>query len=178
MCNKSWGVFFCFRCVRVATDTLSPPNGCLSKGSQRWLSSVSLATHFFFKFMFSPYPQNLWRCLTLWCFLTTTPSDLNRFTTSRWSISKSSVYVSFPLANLDLGPYGPVDCGNKKQSLFTVLPWRMSFTHLYVVLNLSLRKLALNSFWPEKAKFQIVSAIKRGWCRNSRILILGCWFYP
>uniref|UniRef100_A0A3Q1JGR0 ubiquitinyl hydrolase 1 n=1 Tax=Anabas testudineus TaxID=64144 RepID=A0A3Q1JGR0_ANATE len=35
---------------------------------------------------------------------------LNRFTTSRWSISKSTVYVSFPLTNLDLGPYGPVDC--------------------------------------------------------------------
>uniref|UniRef100_A0A3Q2CQP0 ubiquitinyl hydrolase 1 n=1 Tax=Cyprinodon variegatus TaxID=28743 RepID=A0A3Q2CQP0_CYPVA len=34
---------------------------------------------------------------------------LNRFTTSRWSISKSTVYVSFPLKNLDLGPYGPVD---------------------------------------------------------------------
>lgn len=39
-------------------------------------------------------------------------SDLNRFTMSRWSISKSTVYVSFPLTNLDLGPYGPVDCGN------------------------------------------------------------------
>ncbi|KAI4823489.1 hypothetical protein KUCAC02_012072 [Chaenocephalus aceratus] len=36
---------------------------------------------------------------------------LNRFTTSRWSISKSTVYVSFPLTNLDLGRYGPVDCG-------------------------------------------------------------------
>uniref|UniRef100_A0A3B4WC34 ubiquitinyl hydrolase 1 n=1 Tax=Seriola lalandi dorsalis TaxID=1841481 RepID=A0A3B4WC34_SERLL len=36
--------------------------------------------------------------------------DLNRFTTARWSISKSTVYVSFPLTNLDLGPYGPVDC--------------------------------------------------------------------
>uniref|UniRef100_A0A3Q3JR03 ubiquitinyl hydrolase 1 n=1 Tax=Monopterus albus TaxID=43700 RepID=A0A3Q3JR03_MONAL len=34
---------------------------------------------------------------------------LNRFTTSRWSISKSTAYVSFPLTNLDLGPYGPVD---------------------------------------------------------------------
>ncbi|XP_034028420.1 ubiquitin carboxyl-terminal hydrolase 21-like [Thalassophryne amazonica] len=37
---------------------------------------------------------------------------LKRFTTSRWSISKSTVCVSFPLTNLDLGPYGPVDCGN------------------------------------------------------------------
>ncbi|XP_031700330.1 ubiquitin carboxyl-terminal hydrolase 21 isoform X1 [Anarrhichthys ocellatus] len=36
---------------------------------------------------------------------------LNRFTTSRWSISKSTVYVSFPLTDLDLGCYGPVDCG-------------------------------------------------------------------
>uniref|UniRef100_A0A3Q2XBF5 Ubiquitin carboxyl-terminal hydrolase n=1 Tax=Hippocampus comes TaxID=109280 RepID=A0A3Q2XBF5_HIPCM len=35
---------------------------------------------------------------------------LNRFTTSRWSISKSTTYVSFPLTNLDLGPYGPIDC--------------------------------------------------------------------
>uniref|UniRef100_A0A3B3ZLB5 ubiquitinyl hydrolase 1 n=1 Tax=Periophthalmus magnuspinnatus TaxID=409849 RepID=A0A3B3ZLB5_9GOBI len=34
---------------------------------------------------------------------------LNRFTTSRWSISKSTVQVSFPLTNLDLGPYGPID---------------------------------------------------------------------
>uniref|UniRef100_A0A8C2Z212 ubiquitinyl hydrolase 1 n=1 Tax=Cyclopterus lumpus TaxID=8103 RepID=A0A8C2Z212_CYCLU len=40
---------------------------------------------------------------------------LNRFTTSRWSISKSTVYVSFPLTDLDLGlfismyvPTGPV----------------------------------------------------------------------
>uniref|UniRef100_H2LXH4 Ubiquitin carboxyl-terminal hydrolase n=1 Tax=Oryzias latipes TaxID=8090 RepID=H2LXH4_ORYLA len=34
---------------------------------------------------------------------------LNRFTTSRWSISKSTVHVSFPITNLDLGPYGPAD---------------------------------------------------------------------
>uniref|UniRef100_A0A3Q3ESL4 ubiquitinyl hydrolase 1 n=1 Tax=Labrus bergylta TaxID=56723 RepID=A0A3Q3ESL4_9LABR len=34
---------------------------------------------------------------------------LNRFTMSRWSISKSTTYVSFPLTNLDLGPYGPLD---------------------------------------------------------------------
>uniref|UniRef100_A0A3Q3X040 ubiquitinyl hydrolase 1 n=1 Tax=Mola mola TaxID=94237 RepID=A0A3Q3X040_MOLML len=34
---------------------------------------------------------------------------LNRFMMSRWSISKSTAYVSFPLTNLDLGPYGPVD---------------------------------------------------------------------
>ncbi|KAG9330190.1 hypothetical protein JZ751_026994 [Albula glossodonta] len=34
-------------------------------------------------------------------------SDLNRFAMSRYSISKSTVSVSFPLTRLDLGPYGP-----------------------------------------------------------------------
>lgn len=77
---------------------------------------------------------NMWQFLTLWCCLTTTPSDLNRFSTSRWSISKSSVYVSFPLTNLDLGPYGPVDCGNKKQSFITALPWHILFTYWYVAI--------------------------------------------
>uniref|UniRef100_A0A8C6L5I8 Ubiquitin carboxyl-terminal hydrolase n=1 Tax=Nothobranchius furzeri TaxID=105023 RepID=A0A8C6L5I8_NOTFU len=45
---------------------------------------------------------------------------LNRFTTSRWSISKSTVYVSFPLVNLDLGPYGPVDCGSVLYNLYAI----------------------------------------------------------
>uniref|UniRef100_A0A669CYT7 ubiquitinyl hydrolase 1 n=1 Tax=Oreochromis niloticus TaxID=8128 RepID=A0A669CYT7_ORENI len=45
---------------------------------------------------------------------------LNRFTTSRWSISKSTVYVSFPLTNLDLGPYGPVDCGSVLYDLYAI----------------------------------------------------------
>uniref|UniRef100_A0A3Q2PZA6 ubiquitinyl hydrolase 1 n=1 Tax=Fundulus heteroclitus TaxID=8078 RepID=A0A3Q2PZA6_FUNHE len=45
---------------------------------------------------------------------------LNRFTTSRWSISKSTVYVSFPLKNLDLGPYGPVDCGPVLYDLYAI----------------------------------------------------------
>uniref|UniRef100_A0A671RF00 ubiquitinyl hydrolase 1 n=1 Tax=Sinocyclocheilus anshuiensis TaxID=1608454 RepID=A0A671RF00_9TELE len=35
---------------------------------------------------------------------------LNRFTMSRYSISKSTVPVSFPLNGLDLGPFGPVGC--------------------------------------------------------------------
>ncbi|PWA28682.1 hypothetical protein CCH79_00014814 [Gambusia affinis] len=48
------------------------------------------------------------------------PTDLNRFTTSRWSISKSTVYVSFPLKNLDLGPYGPVDCGPVLYDLYAI----------------------------------------------------------
>uniref|UniRef100_A0A3Q3BBU0 ubiquitinyl hydrolase 1 n=1 Tax=Kryptolebias marmoratus TaxID=37003 RepID=A0A3Q3BBU0_KRYMA len=45
---------------------------------------------------------------------------LNRFTTSRWSISKSTVYVSFPLTNLDLGRYGPVDCGSVLYDLYAI----------------------------------------------------------
>lgn len=45
---------------------------------------------------------------------------LNRFTTSRWSISKSTVHVSFPLTNLDLGPYGPVDCGPILYNLYAI----------------------------------------------------------
>uniref|UniRef100_A0A3P9DQF5 ubiquitinyl hydrolase 1 n=1 Tax=Maylandia zebra TaxID=106582 RepID=A0A3P9DQF5_9CICH len=45
---------------------------------------------------------------------------LNRFTTSRWSISKSTIYVSFPLTNLDLGPYGPVDCGSVLYDLYAI----------------------------------------------------------
>ncbi|KAK5605802.1 hypothetical protein CRENBAI_005625 [Crenichthys baileyi] len=45
---------------------------------------------------------------------------LNRFTTSRWSISKSTVSVSFPLKNLDLGPYGPVDSGSVLYDLYAI----------------------------------------------------------
>ncbi|KAM9785613.1 ubiquitin carboxyl-terminal hydrolase 2 [Neosynchiropus ocellatus] len=45
---------------------------------------------------------------------------LNRFTTSRWSISKSTVHVSFPVTDLDLGPYGPVDCGPVLYHLYTI----------------------------------------------------------
>ncbi|XP_039656167.1 ubiquitin carboxyl-terminal hydrolase 21 isoform X1 [Perca fluviatilis] len=45
---------------------------------------------------------------------------LNRFTTSRWSISKSTVYVSFPITNLDLGRYGPVDCGPVLYDLYAI----------------------------------------------------------
>ncbi|XP_056157698.1 ubiquitin carboxyl-terminal hydrolase 21 [Lampris incognitus] len=45
---------------------------------------------------------------------------LNRFTMSRWSISKSTVHVSFPLINLDLGPYGPADCGPVLYDLYAI----------------------------------------------------------
>uniref|UniRef100_A0A671URI1 ubiquitinyl hydrolase 1 n=1 Tax=Sparus aurata TaxID=8175 RepID=A0A671URI1_SPAAU len=45
---------------------------------------------------------------------------LNRFTMTRWSISKSTVYVSFPLTNLDLGPYGPIDCGPVLYDLYAI----------------------------------------------------------
>ncbi|XP_053704356.1 ubiquitin carboxyl-terminal hydrolase 21 [Synchiropus splendidus] len=45
---------------------------------------------------------------------------LNRFTTSRWSISKSAVQVSFPVTDLDLGPYGPMDCGPVLYHLYAV----------------------------------------------------------
>ncbi|XP_031421817.1 ubiquitin carboxyl-terminal hydrolase 21 [Clupea harengus] len=45
---------------------------------------------------------------------------LNRFTMSRYSISKSTVRVSFPITNLDLGPYGPVDCGPVLYNLYAV----------------------------------------------------------
>ncbi|KAI7794066.1 putative ubiquitin carboxyl-terminal hydrolase 21-like, partial [Triplophysa rosa] len=46
--------------------------------------------------------------------------DLNRFTMSRYSICKSSVTVSFPLTGLDLGPFGPVDCGPVLYDLYAV----------------------------------------------------------
>ncbi|XP_061668545.1 ubiquitin carboxyl-terminal hydrolase 21 isoform X1 [Syngnathoides biaculeatus] len=45
---------------------------------------------------------------------------LNRFTTSRWAIGKSTAYVSFPITNLDLGPYGPVDCGPVLYDLYAI----------------------------------------------------------
>uniref|UniRef100_A0A8C1J9K6 ubiquitinyl hydrolase 1 n=1 Tax=Cyprinus carpio TaxID=7962 RepID=A0A8C1J9K6_CYPCA len=45
---------------------------------------------------------------------------LNRFTMSRYSISKSTVPVSFPLDGLDLGPFGPVDCGPVLYDLYAV----------------------------------------------------------
>ncbi|XP_018581251.1 ubiquitin carboxyl-terminal hydrolase 21 [Scleropages formosus] len=45
---------------------------------------------------------------------------LNRFTMSRYSISKSTVSVSFPLTQLDLGPYGPVDTGPVLYNLYAV----------------------------------------------------------
>ncbi|XP_076133390.1 ubiquitin carboxyl-terminal hydrolase 21 [Alosa pseudoharengus] len=45
---------------------------------------------------------------------------LNRFTMSRFSISKSTVCVSFPITKLDLGPYGPVDCGPVLYNLYAV----------------------------------------------------------
>ncbi|KAM9828773.1 ubiquitin carboxyl-terminal hydrolase 21 isoform X2 [Syngnathus typhle] len=45
---------------------------------------------------------------------------LNRFTTTRWSISKSTTYISFPLTNLDLGPYGPVDCEAVLYDLYAI----------------------------------------------------------
>ncbi|KAM6976466.1 ubiquitin carboxyl-terminal hydrolase 21 [Aplochiton taeniatus] len=45
---------------------------------------------------------------------------LNRFAMSRWSICKSKVCVSFPLTNLDLGPYGPADSGPVLYDLYAV----------------------------------------------------------
>uniref|UniRef100_A0A673LJR4 ubiquitinyl hydrolase 1 n=1 Tax=Sinocyclocheilus rhinocerous TaxID=307959 RepID=A0A673LJR4_9TELE len=45
---------------------------------------------------------------------------LNRFAMSRYSISKSTVPVSFPLNGLDLGPFGPVDCGPVLYDLYAV----------------------------------------------------------
>ncbi|XP_065142757.1 ubiquitin carboxyl-terminal hydrolase 21 [Paramisgurnus dabryanus] len=45
---------------------------------------------------------------------------LNRFTMSRYSVCKSSVSVSFPLTGLDLGPFGPVDCGPVLYDLYAV----------------------------------------------------------
>lgn len=45
---------------------------------------------------------------------------LNRFAFSRFSICKSTVCVSFPLTGLDLGPYGPKDCGPVLYDLYAV----------------------------------------------------------
>ncbi|TRY96650.1 hypothetical protein DNTS_024264 [Danionella cerebrum] len=45
---------------------------------------------------------------------------LNRFAMSKFSISKSTVSISFPLRGLDLGPFGPVDCGPVLYDLYAV----------------------------------------------------------
>ncbi|XP_028850078.1 ubiquitin carboxyl-terminal hydrolase 21 [Denticeps clupeoides] len=45
---------------------------------------------------------------------------LNRFAMTRFSICKSTVFVSFPLTKLDLGPYGLVDCGPVLYNLYAV----------------------------------------------------------
>ncbi|XP_010863787.1 ubiquitin carboxyl-terminal hydrolase 21 isoform X2 [Esox lucius] len=45
---------------------------------------------------------------------------LNRFALSRYAVCKSSVCVSFPLAGLDMGSYGPVDCGPVLYDLYAV----------------------------------------------------------
>ncbi|KAK3547160.1 hypothetical protein QTP86_015625 [Hemibagrus guttatus] len=45
---------------------------------------------------------------------------LKRFTASRYSIRKSTVPVSFPLTGLDLGPFGPSDCGPVLYDLYAL----------------------------------------------------------
>ncbi|KAF4078174.1 hypothetical protein AMELA_G00196310 [Ameiurus melas] len=45
---------------------------------------------------------------------------LKRFTASRYSIRKSTVPVSFPLTDLDLGPFGPSDCGPVLYDLYAI----------------------------------------------------------
>ncbi|KAK6304042.1 hypothetical protein J4Q44_G00264960 [Coregonus suidteri] len=45
---------------------------------------------------------------------------LNRFAMSRYMVCKSTVCVSFPLTNLDMGPYGPVGCGPVLYDLYAV----------------------------------------------------------
>ncbi|CDQ92888.1 unnamed protein product [Oncorhynchus mykiss] len=45
---------------------------------------------------------------------------LNRFAMSRYMVCRSTVCVSFPLTSLDLGPYGPVDCGPVLYDLYAV----------------------------------------------------------
>uniref|UniRef100_A0A8B9HR02 ubiquitinyl hydrolase 1 n=1 Tax=Astyanax mexicanus TaxID=7994 RepID=A0A8B9HR02_ASTMX len=45
---------------------------------------------------------------------------LNRFTMTRFSFCKSTVPVSFPLTDLDLGPFGPVDCGPVLYDLYAL----------------------------------------------------------
>ncbi|XP_027026161.1 ubiquitin carboxyl-terminal hydrolase 21 [Tachysurus fulvidraco] len=46
--------------------------------------------------------------------------QLKRFTASRCSIRKSTVPVSFPLTDLDLGTYGPSDCGPVLYDLYAL----------------------------------------------------------
>ncbi|XP_062872119.1 ubiquitin carboxyl-terminal hydrolase 21 [Trichomycterus rosablanca] len=43
-----------------------------------------------------------------------------RFTTSRYSIRKSTVPVLFPVTNLDMGPFGPIDSGPVLYDLYTL----------------------------------------------------------
>ncbi|XP_066529105.1 ubiquitin carboxyl-terminal hydrolase 21 [Hoplias malabaricus] len=45
---------------------------------------------------------------------------LNRFTMTRFSICKSTVPVSFPLTDLDLGRFGPADCGSVLYDLYAL----------------------------------------------------------
>ncbi|KAI4901517.1 hypothetical protein NFI96_033434, partial [Prochilodus magdalenae] len=45
---------------------------------------------------------------------------LNRFTMTRFSFCKGTVPVSFPLTDLDLGPFGPADCGPVLYDLYAL----------------------------------------------------------
>ncbi|KAI5612320.1 ubiquitin carboxyl-terminal hydrolase 21 isoform X2, partial [Silurus asotus] len=45
---------------------------------------------------------------------------LKRFTASRYSIRKNTIPVSFPLTDLDLGPFGPCGCGPVLYDLYAL----------------------------------------------------------
>jgi len=51
---------------------------------------------------------------------------------SRYAISKSTVSVSFPLTGLDLGPFGPVDCGENKNEYNVLTLYMIKFEYCYV----------------------------------------------
>ena len=72
--------------------------------------------------------------------------DLNRFAMSRYMVCRSTVCVSFPLTSLDLGPYGPVDCGNLSLSLCLSLSVSPSLS-----LPLCLSYKTLGTFCPQNS---------------------------
>lgn len=124
----------CLRCASVVIVVLRAQKDWPFKGSLEYLWYVSFINSYWWLFVVCvAFLTDLRLFLYLVCCMWHWPSnytyfieglyllpltlfditDLNRFTMSRYSICKSSVTVSFPLTGLDLGPFGPVDCGER-----------------------------------------------------------------
>lgn len=94
-------VTLCFICVRDVASVQKAQRDWPFKCSQRSSFSISFAT-----ITIVSVAVRYWLLKIL-----TTCLDLSRFYTSWFSICKSTVHVSFPLTQLDLGPYGPAGVG-------------------------------------------------------------------